>query len=94
MGIFKKSGFLGSEVFVEEMKELIDGDKELSEVPSSQRRSKPLSLEEYELMSNARDDAIVNAYANGEYTQKDIGDYFGLHYARISRIIKKAKGKT
>ena len=31
---------------------------------------------------------------NGGYTQKEIGKYYGLHYARISRIIKKAKSKT
>ncbi|NEV65393.1 addiction module toxin RelE, partial [Thiorhodococcus minor] len=43
------------------------------------------------------DQAIAAAYASGGYTLKQIGDYFGLHYARISRIVRaaeKAKGKT
>ena len=37
------------------------------------------------------------AYASGGYSLKEIGDHFGLHYSRVSRILKKqyeAKGKT
>jgi transposase len=44
-----------------------------------------------------RDEAIATAYASGGYTMKEIGAYFGLHYARVSRIVqaaKKAKDKT
>jgi transposase len=36
-------------------------------------------------------EAIVNAYLSGGYIQKKIGDYFGLHYSQISRIIAKYK---
>jgi len=32
------------------------------------------------------------AYKSGGYTLKEIGEYFGLHYSRVSRIV--AKGKT
>ncbi|MEA3278662.1 MAG: hypothetical protein U9Q81_25865, partial [Pseudomonadota bacterium] len=48
-----------------------------------------------------RDRAIAAAYASGGYTMQEIGDYFGLHYSRISKIVQaasgaraKAKGKT
>lgn len=37
------------------------------------------------------------AYASGGYGMKQIGEHFGLHYSRVSRIIKewdKAKSKT
>ncbi len=49
-------------------------------------------------MSEKRDEAIYRSYADGMYSMKEIGKYFGLHYSRISRIIKqhhelKAKGK-
>jgi len=73
---------------------LIDGDKELSEVPSSQRRPLPSSLEEYERLCSNRNNSIIKAYASGGYTQKEIGDYYGIHYSRVSKIIKMAKGKT
>jgi len=86
--------YLGSTNFVSELQGLIDGDKELSEIPISQRRPKPLDLKEYESLAATRDDAIYNAYSSGGYTLKEIGDYFGLHYATISRIVKREKRKT
>jgi putative transposase len=33
----------------------------------------------------------LNASRSGGYTQKQIGDYFGLHYSQISRIVAKYK---
>ena len=86
--------FLGKDEFVEDMHKLIDGEKELSEIPSSQRRASPLELSDYEAQANSRDEAICMAYKSGGYTQKQIGDFFGLHYAQISRIVKQAKSKT
>jgi len=86
--------FLGDEEFVTRLQGLIDGDKELSEIPSSQRRALPMSLEQYELDQGTRDQAITQAYSSGGYTQKEIGDHFGLHYSRVSRILAKTKGKT
>ena len=86
--------YLGDQSFVTQIQGLIDGDKELSEIPVSQRRPKPLSIAEYEELAPSRNNAIVMAYQSGGYTQKEIGQYFGLHYTRISRIARNAKGKT
>ena len=47
--------------------------------------------------AHQRDEAIGRAYASGGYSLKEIGDHFGLHYSRISRIVEKrrlAKGET
>ena len=82
--------YLGSEEFVIQLQGLIGGDKELSEIPSSQRRPIPLSLDEYERLCSNRDNSIIKAYESGGYTQKEIGDYFGIHYSRVSKILKKA----
>lgn len=86
--------YLGGSDFVDELQGLIDGDKDLSEVPVSQRRPKALPLEEYKMKANYRDDAICKAYASGGYTLKQIGEYFGLHYSRVSKIVRGAKSKT
>jgi len=86
--------YLGSEIFIETMNALIDGNKDLSEIPSSQRRALPKQLKEYEAMAKSRNEAICNAYKSGGYSLKEIGDYFGLHYATVSRIVKDAKYKT
>lgn len=85
--------YLGSDDFVMQLDALIDGDKDLSEVPSSQRRGIPASLEEYD-EKYERNESIAAAYASGGYTLKEIGDYYDLHYATVSRLIKNAKYKT
>lgn len=86
--------YLGSEPFVEEMKSLVDGEKELDEIPSSQRRPTPKTLEAYEAESQNRNEAIIKSYQSGAYTLKEVGDYFELHYSSVSGIIKSHKSKT
>lgn len=41
-----------------------------------------------------RNSAIIAADGSGAYSMKEIGDYFGLHYSRVSRIVRGARGKT
>jgi putative transposase len=86
--------FLGNEDFVVQMQSLVDGEKELSEVPSSQMRPMPKALSHYEEQSQNRNSAIISAYRSGGYTLKEIGDYFGLHYSTVSGIITSHKSKT
>ena len=84
--------FLGDDNFVEKHQLLLDGHSgDLSEIPLKQRSAWALSLEEYNAQARGKHEAIVNAYLSGGYTQKKIGDYFGLHYSQISRIIAKYK---
>ena len=86
--------FLGSEEFVEEKRKLIELEKDLLEIPTGQKRPLAKPLEHYEKQAGSRDEAIVNGYDSGRYSLKEIGEYFGLHYSRVSRIVKKAKDKT
>jgi putative transposase len=72
----------------------ICGIFDLSEILRSQRRPKPLELDEYKRVSRSRNDPIARAYASGGYTLKEIGTFFDLHYSRVSRIISMAKDKT
>ncbi|MEP5764848.1 MAG: transposase [Halieaceae bacterium] len=83
--------FLGREAFVEDMISLIDADRDLSDVPSSQRRPSPMSLSIYCRRNPDRNSAIYEAYRSGGWTQKELGDYFGLHYSTVSGIIKNQK---
>jgi len=82
---------LGDEHFIEQMNALINGDKDLSEVPSSQRRLLPKRLDEYKAMASTRNQAIKLAYQSGGYSMKEIADYFGLHYTSVSRIVRYAQ---
>ena len=86
--------FLGSDEFIEKVQNYLDGDKELSEIPSSQRRPVPKPLEYYRRTSQDRNEAIKQAYQSGGYTLKAIGDHFGLHYSTVSGIVNDHKSKT
>ncbi len=82
--------YLGDEDFVKQhqaLQQMSDGD--LSEVPSKQRRPIAKSLSAYQQESATRDEAIRKAYRSGGYTQKQIGEHFGIHYSLVSRIISK-----
>ena len=84
--------FLGSDEFVKEHLELLKAQEgDLSEVPQKQRRKAALALTEYAQQCSSRNDAIRAAYASGGYTLKEVGDYFQLHYSRVSKIVAKRK---
>lgn len=87
--------YLGGDKFVHKMQSLIDGDRDLSEVPAAHRRPLPQTLDYYYQASNKdRNSAIASAYRSGGYTLKEIGDHFGLHYSSVSGIVKNHKSKT
>jgi hypothetical protein len=71
--------------------------QDLSEIPKSQKRSKPKSLGYYERNMKTRNAAIYESYKSGGYSMKGIADYYNLHYSWVSRLISeadKAKNKT
>ena len=89
--------YLGSDDFVERAQRKIVKDKDLSEVPRAQKRAAAKPLAYYDQKYRNRDSAIQQAYASGGYSMKAIGDYFGLHYSRVSRIVnyeRMANSKT
>jgi len=84
--------FLGDEAFVAKhqvMQNLREGD--LSEIPLKQHRAPALTLSAYQKQSATRNKAIIHAYRSGNYTMKQIGDYFSVHYPLISHIVVASK---
>ena len=86
--------FLGCEDYVNRILSEIDQGRDLSEIPKSQRSAKPKELSWYEKQALTRNEVIKLSYESGGYSMKEIGSYYKLHYSRVSRIIKMAKGKT
>lgn len=96
-GALKNQVYLGSASFVEEMQGHLKKDQSLSEVPKTQRRPVAKALRSYFADGTDRDAAILQAFRSGNYSMREIGDHLGLHYSRISRIIRngsKARNKT
>lgn len=83
--------FLGNDNFVQSHLALLNGQDDLCDIPKKQRRDAPKTLIEYEKSAKTRNDAIVAAYCSGGYTLKEIGQHFGLHYSRVSKIVAKVK---
>ena len=91
-GEIKKQIYLGSDNFVRDMLEDIEkSNLENKEIPRIQRRAIAKSLAEYENVSINRNEAIRVAFASGAYTMKAIGNYYGLHYTSVSRIVNSRK---
>ena len=67
--------FLGSEAFISDLHNKIGDDKDLSEIPKSQRRPKAKSLDYYARRATSRNEAILASYNGGGYSMKEIGDY-------------------
>ena len=86
----KKQIYLGDDDFIEVVESKIDKDQDLSEIPSSQKRAKVKTLEEYEASFDDRNQCIKEAFQSGGYTMKAIADHFGLHYSSVSKIIKSS----
>lgn len=83
---------LGSESFVEKMAPELKAREAVTEIPKQQRRLHRPSLERLFAdvdSKEARNQAMARAYLEHGYTLVEIGRELGLHYATISRIIKK-----
>lgn len=83
--------YLGDEAFIKQVqRHMGDQEKDL-QIPKIQKRSIAKTLAEYERMTTKRDEAIVQAYASGAYSYQELGDYFGLHFTRIGKIVRKRR---
>jgi len=80
---------LGDEKFVTKALSKLakEKQKDLSEIPKKQRR-KIYALSTY-FKTNDKDKSIADAYYSGGYSQREIGDYLGCHYSRVSQRLKK-----
>lgn len=81
--------FLGGDAFVENLQANLD-QRRLREVPRVQRRRPPRPLAEFAAMPD-RHEAMARAYLSGGYTQQTIADHFGVHYATVSRAVKRVE---
>ena len=86
----KEKLYLGSDAFVSELQ----GKSSPGGVPKPQCRPIPESLESVFLRAASRDEAILIAYQRGCFTLQQIGDHVGLHYSRVSRIVKIQRQKA
>ena len=82
--------YLGDDTFVSTMQNKIENTGSDWGVPKKQRRPIAMSLLQIEEQNVDRNSAIITAYDTGAYSQREIGEYFGLHPSSVSVIVRKA----
>ena len=82
--------FLGDDGFVERTQRNLGDESEDVQIPKLQRHAPPTTLDELAENAPSRDVAIIAAYATGAYSYTDIGAFFGLHFATVGKIVRKA----
>ncbi|MCQ8182854.1 transposase [Methylomonas sp. SURF-1] len=90
----KRQIFLGEDAFVSQMQAKITGKSEDVNFAKAQRRAPALPLAEYQKRYASRDEAIVSAYASGEYSYQQLADFFGLHFTTVGRTIRAARSNA
>jgi REP element-mobilizing transposase RayT len=86
----KYQAYLGEEAFVESMRQkLEDKDKAtISEVTRLQRLPIARSLKWYKQHAGDVKEAMALAYLSGDYSMKEIAQWFDVHYSTVSRAVK------
>lgn len=81
--------YLGSEAFVARMQGLAEQQGgPLQEVPRLQVRPLSKGLAQY-AAEFPRDEAMAKAYLSGDHTMRAIAEHFGVHYATVSRAVRR-----
>ena len=83
--------YLGSDMFIERMQQIIADRSTLKEIPRAQRRPLARPLPEYLDTFADRREAMAAAYATGDYTMQEIATFFNVHYSTVSRAVKRAE---
>jgi putative transposase len=76
--------YLGSEAFIERHS---PQDRELKEIPRAQVRAVRPKLER--ILKGSDDRGILQAYKEHGYRLHEIAEYLGVHYAKVSRRLKR-----
>ena len=72
----------------------LDLQADLREIPRVQRRPPAKSLRFYKQNNQDGMQGMVDAYRSGDYTMKEIAEYFNVHYSTVSRAIKKTESEN
>ncbi|NOQ87443.1 MAG: addiction module toxin RelE [Gammaproteobacteria bacterium] len=84
----KNQIYLGNDAFVEDMQCKLDPEQSLKDIPSIQKQAPIKPLFYFEKRFNNRNEAMFRAYMTGAYTLIEVGEWFGVSYATVSRAVK------
>ena len=86
--MLKNQIYLGSDEFVESMQCKLDPDQSLKDIPRKQKQAPPKPVAYYQRRYKNRKAGMARAYLSGHYTLSEVGEFFGVSYATVSRAVK------
>jgi putative transposase len=89
-GALRQQIYLGSEAFVGLSLRRVPQAGDLKEVPRPQRRPPRSPLDGYATENGDRHAAMARACLDGGYSQAEVARHFGVHYATVSRAVRRA----
>lgn len=88
----KSQIYLGHDGFAQVLGHQIQRQHTAPEIPRVQRSVGVAPLAHFKAMSTDRRAAMASAYATRCYSLKQIADAFGVHYATVSRAVRRTEG--
>lgn len=85
----KNQVYLGSDQFVEDMISLIQPNQSLRDIPRLQKSQPSQPLGDYKKRFSDCKRAMAMGYLSGHYTLEQVGAYFGVSHATVSRAVKQ-----
>lgn len=81
--------YLGNDKFVDDMQRKIGPEQSLKDIPKKHKQGTVKPIAYYERKHRGRAQAMAQAYLSGHYTLAQVGAYFGVSYATVSRAVKQ-----
>lgn len=85
--------FLGDDEFIVQTQKQIKGLSQDVNIPQAQRRPPAPSLATIAQSHDTRNQAIMAAYATGDYSYQQLAEFFRLHFTTVGKIVR-AGGKN
>jgi putative transposase len=87
----KNQIYLGNDEFVNDMQCKLDPEQSLKDIPKKQKQAPAKPLTYFAERYKTRDERMAQAYRSGHYTLSQVGEYFNVSYATVSRAVKKVE---
>jgi len=81
--------YLGSDHFIKEVQGYLEVDQSLDDIPKQQKQTPAKPLSYFKEKYTSRNNSMSEAYRSGHFTLKEIGGYFDVSIATVSRALKE-----
>ncbi|WP_304054802.1 transposase [Nitrosomonas communis] len=89
--LLKNQIYLGDDDFVNDMQRKLNPEQSLKDIPKKQKQAPVKPLSYFVDCYKIRNEGMAQAYLSGHYTLAQVGEYYGVSYATVSRAVKQVE---